>query len=103
MFTVPPSKASEPQNRYQFQVDGKSYDCPKLGYVSGEVLEELVFSSRLGDLAFTVASFDLFGTQDTEAGRAVRSLDEDQFKALRADYFRASGITLGESSASTDS
>jgi hypothetical protein len=102
-FKVPPSKADEPQNRYTFEIDGTTYDVPKLGFIKGDAVEALVEAAQYGNLAWRSACYDLFGEHDTDAGRAVRALESDAFDALQADYFKASNLSLGESSASTDS
>jgi hypothetical protein len=63
-------------------------------------MAEAAFSSVV---VWRAACMGLFGPADSDAGKAVRTLDSDQFDALQADYFKASNIDAGESSASTDS
>lgn len=102
-YQVPKSKASIKQNRFEFSIDGKTYSVPLLKYLSGNKIEEIAAAEDKGGMASIVVSFSIFGDKGTPAGDAVRTLDQDQLGELNDAYMKASGISVGESEASTDS
>lgn len=97
-FEVPASKRSIKQNQFQFKVPGdrKTYSIPKAQYLSiGQVAE---LSQKGGDVQITDL-LDILGQGDAHA--AVRTLDQEQLVALMEAWQADSGLTTGESSAST--
>lgn len=102
-FVVPKSKASIKQNRFEFQIDGTKYDVPLLKYLAGDKIEQIAAAESKGGIAAVAAAYGLFGERGTPAGDAVRHLDQEQLEALTSAYMDASGVSVGESSASTDS
>lgn len=102
-FTVPKSKASIAQNRFSFQIGAKKYSIPLLRYLSGEKIEVISAAEEKGGMAAVAAAYGLFGESGTPAGDAVRQLDQEQLEALTSAYMDASGVSVGESSASTGS
>ena len=102
-FVVPKSKASIKQNQFEFQIDGRKYSVPLMKFIPGAVIEEMAEAQAVGGAAAMAAGFRLFGEKGTPAGDAVRTLDGEQLDALADAYMQASGITAGESSASTGS
>lgn len=97
-FQVPKSKASIRQNRFEFQVEegGKTYDLPLMKYLPVRVIEAMNDTDR----SFG-ALLSAFG--DGEAAEAVRDLDAEQLNALMEAWEEESGITAGESAASSKS
>lgn len=102
-YEVPKSKASIKQNRFEFVIEGKTFDLPLLKFLSGEKIEEIAAAEEKGGMTAVAATYSLFGEAGTPAGDAVRKLDQDQMEALSSAYMEASGISVGESEASTDS
>lgn len=95
MFTVPKSKKSIKQNVFEFCHDGKKYAIPLLKFAPVRAAEEF---ENNRDVAGILAC-----CQSDEARDAVRSMDGDQFGALMEAWGEASGVTSGESVASSDS
>lgn len=102
-FVVPKSKASIKQNRFDFQIGSKKFSVPLLKYIDGEKVDQMAEAEGKGGIAAIAAAYGLFGDPGTPAGIAVRTLDQEQLEALTNAYMEASGVTVGESSASTDS
>lgn len=102
-FVVPKSKASIKQNQFEYQIGAKKFSVPLLKYLSGEKIEAIAAAEEKGGMAAVAAAYGLFGEPGTPAGDAVRQLDQEQLEALTSAYMGASGVTVGESSASTDS
>jgi len=96
VYEVPVSKRSAKQNVFEFKVGQKSYTVPKFAYLSVGVLESF---QEAGDEELT-PFLDAFGTKDTPVGKAVRTLDQEQLKALILAWQSDSGVTVGESEAS---
>src|SRR5689334_20827512 len=104
MYTVPKSKAEDPDQRFEFQIDGVTYTVPKLGYLSGEKARFLREAEESEDATRVLeAKCRLFGEPGTPVGDAVARLEGDQLDGLVEAYQEDSKITAGESSASTDS
>jgi hypothetical protein len=91
-YEVPKSKAGLKANRFEFKIDGKVYSVPLLKNLPIDAAIKL----GEGGLANLVAAFG-------EHEAVVRTLDEEQLDALTDAWAKASGITLGESSASETS
>lgn len=102
-FEVPKSKKDLPENRYEFTIDGETYSVPKLGFLSGEVVDLLAEAENKGGIHDTAAQYAIFGPKGSAEGDAVRTLEREQLLALLEDYQAASRVTVGESPASTDS
>lgn len=95
-FEVPESKASKGQDQFPFTIPGHpgKFSIKKAKYLTigqAEALEAPESASIV---------LDVFGKAGTKQGDAVRSLDQDQFKALVAAWQADSDVTLGESKAS---
>lgn len=101
MFEIPESKALDPKNRFEFMFDGKARSAPLMEFVDIET--EAMFTSAMTgtdqELAYCHALAD--GDAKLEAG--LRRLSRDQLESLTNAYDKASGVTAGESDASTDS
>lgn len=96
-FSVPESKRSIKQNRFEFKVGTKSYSIPKLNYLPVESME-----SFEGDNPTPIRG--LLAACDNDAAKdALRKLDGEQIEALMNAWQEASGVTVGESSASEGS
>lgn len=100
-FAVPESKRSIAQNRFFFSVPGddREFDIPKAKYLTTGQVE--VLSQKGGDVKITDL-LDLFDESE-EAAKAVRTLDAEQLSALMNAWQADSGVTTGESSASSSS
>lgn len=94
-FAVPASKKSKKQNRFEFEHEGEKYDLPLMKYVSAGAIEAFEGGK---DMTGLILAADNERTRD-----AIRSLDGEQMKALMDALMEASGVTVGESGASSDS
>lgn len=94
-YQVPKSKASIKQNRFQFQIPGstKVHELPLLKYLPIGIAARLEESSTLAE------TLEVFG----ETADIVGTLDSEQLEALMAAWRAESGVTEGESPASSDS
>lgn len=98
VYKVPESKKSIGQNMFEFELpDGAVYAIPKAKYLSAGEIEQLAMSPD--DLKITDI-LDLLG-QTEAASAAVRLLDIEQLMGLMTAWQEDSGLTMGESSAST--
>lgn len=99
VYEVPKSKASIAQNRFEFKVpsDRKTYSIPLLKFIRPATAVEIE------PLSWREAVEAIYA--DSYAGESLLAkFDEgEQFEAWLAAYQEASGITLGESKASSDS
>lgn len=96
VFQVPASKKSKGQDRFDFELDGKSYSVKRSKFLSvGE--QEIIGNGGVTEMIDTV-----FGARGTELGDAIRELDEDQYVALIEAYNADSGVTPGESAGSAE-
>lgn len=97
VFQVPESKRSLHQNQFEFQLPGDDtiFRVPKAKYLTSGEVEKL---SDKASIAFTDI-LSIFG-KDEAAALAIRELDTEQLEALMEAYTDASGMSLGESSAS---
>lgn len=103
MFQVPASKSGQKANRFAFKIGDESFDVPKMEFLTGEQIDLICQGDLRGGIHDVAAKYAIFGAADTPVGRAVRTLDQPQLEALLTQYQIESGITVGESAASTDS
>jgi hypothetical protein len=98
VYTVPSSKQSIKQNRFQFQVAGDDtvYDVPKMKYVKPSLLSLIDEQQRSVGVLRVLLEHYHPGLYDSFDGI-------DQVEALYKAWGEASGIQVGESSGSTDS
>lgn len=99
MYEVPASKRSIKQNQFQFKVPGdrKTYSIPKAKYMTiGQVESLQTKGSEVGLMDI----LEILGQGD--AREAVRGLEQEQLMALMDAWQADSGLTVGESSASTE-
>lgn len=101
MFVIPPTKATEPDSRFEFELDGEKRSAPLLEFVDTDVAEAFLLAATVTTqrLAYIRALAD----GDADAETALRRLHADQLAALVDAYDEASGISAGESEASTGS
>jgi hypothetical protein len=97
VFQVPASKSSVKQNRFEFSLPGsaKVYSVPKLEYVKPSLALQFEDATDVG------AARLLFGAYLPEAFGLLE--DVEQLGALMEAWKDASGVTPGESGASTGS
>lgn len=93
VFKVPASKRSIKQNRYEFEVDGKKFELPKMQYIPVGV------AGLLQDEQLNEAFAELADGNDSLRA-ALMHLDAEQVEALFKDWQEESGISAGESPAS---
>ena len=104
MFEVPQSKADAPENRFEFTIDGEKHSVPLMRFLPGSVVELMAAAEdKESYIHLRAAQYAMFGPVGSPAGDAVRTLDAERFEALLEAYQEASGVTVGESSASADS
>jgi len=99
MYQVPESKRSLAQNQFEFTTDGKNkFTVPKVQYLSLEFIEKAQAQGHGIEFVNILAEFGNKAAVD-----AVRKLDGIQLSELAFAWQEAStGVTPGESSASTD-
>lgn len=95
VYEVPESKRSIRQNRFEFKFKGKKYSMPKLKYLPMEAAELMESGQELKGI--------MVALDNDKARDAVRQMDAEQFADLMAALEKASGVSAGESSGSTDS
>lgn len=97
-FAVPASKASIKQNRFEFTLPSDrttKYSMPKLQYLKPSVLN-LLDGKEKNEI--------IVGLLEEYAPGVIDQLESlEQLTALYEAWAEASGISVGESSASTDS
>lgn len=91
-FKVPDSKKSIAQNRFEFEVGDKSYTVPLLKYLPVKAAAAFERGDNVEGI--------LLGCDSEEARNAVLALDGEQFEVLMDEWAKASGVNVGESSAS---
>lgn len=101
VFRIPESEADKPENRFKFAVGDKTFDVPRMGYLSRAALE-IVKREVETDVDLDMVTYDLFAELTGTPG-VVDGLPQDQLRALRDAYREASDITEGESEASSGS
>lgn len=101
-YTVPESKRSLHQNQFEFQVPGDDtiHRIPKMKYLPVGTIEKMALAGKNVTISDLIALFD---GDNAAAAHAVRQLDTEQLQDLTEAWQKDSGITVGESSASTDS
>ncbi|BAU32455.1 hypothetical protein [Microcella alkaliphila] len=101
-FAVPESKRSIRQNQYEFTLPGgkKVYRIPKAKFLPVGIIEKFDGGQKNLSIADVLAMFE---GGDKAALDAIRTLDSEQLQALTKDWQADSGLTVGESEASTDS
>lgn len=95
MFVIPPSRKSSNENRFTFEHDGGTHTVALLQFAP-------VATAEAFEQGHNVAGI-LAACDSDETRAVVRSLDGEQFGALMHAWEVASGVTPGESAASTDS
>lgn len=106
-FSVPESKRSIDQNKFEFDVPdkpGQVFKVPKVKYLPMGAMETL---QGQGNVTLSDV-LDLFareedGPEAVAIRDAVRTLDTEQLQALTEAWQKDSGVQLGESSASSSS
>jgi hypothetical protein len=101
MFVVPATKATDPENRFEFEVDGTAHSAPLLEFISTKVAQ--AFSSARTHADQRTAYIVALADGDAEIEEKLLLLPGDALAGLVDAYDEASGITAGESDASTDS
>lgn len=91
-YQVPKSKASIKQNRFEFEVDGKTYDIPQMKYLSIGSVEAFENEHPIQGL--------IMASDNEDARAALRSLEGDQLEGLMEAWQKESGVSVGESEAS---
>lgn len=101
-FQVPASKASQKQNRFEFQFPGdrKTYSVPLINYLPPWLALKL--KNADADLDEGVIR-ELFDTIAPGMGLFEKFEEAEQFSEWMSAWGRASGVTLGESPASAES
>ena len=99
-YEVPESKRSLKQNQFLFKVPGntKQFTVVKAKFLPVGLIETLSGNDKAVSIKDLL---ELFG--GGEASEAVRGLDSEQLNDLMGAWQKDSGISVGESSASTDS
>lgn len=95
VYEIPTSKASQTEHQFHFQIPGSDtvHTVPLLKYLPIGVAAKLESADSLTETLL------IFG----DAAEAVGGLDSEQFEGLLDAWRAASGITEGESQASSDS
>ena len=101
MFTVPASKATEPEHRFEFEVDGRKHSAPLLEFADTETAASFYAATNEADMRLAYCRALADGDDEVEA--LLLRLKGDQLQALVKAYDEASDIAAGESDASTDS
>lgn len=107
-FVVPASKIpalmEDPENQFEFQLveDGSTHVLPKLGFFPRKTVKHI--AAAVGEKVNSIELFrQLVELHAPDAFEAVDALEEDQAAELADAWFKASEITVGESTASEDS
>ena len=101
MFVVPATKATDPENRFEFELDGVQHSCPLVEFIDTEVTQAFASARTMADQQ--VAYIRALADHDKDVEAKLRRLNADQLEALVDAYDEASGISAPESEASTDS
>ncbi|MCB2411790.1 hypothetical protein LGT39_02865 [Demequina sp. TTPB684] len=99
-FAVPaPKSVTDPDARFEFTMPGskKKWAVPLLKYLPIEIAEKVVVAKQVRDW------MPLFGPPEEPLALAIRGLTTDQVSELVKAWGEASGITVGESAASSNS
>lgn len=95
MFKVPESDSKKPENRFEFELNGKTYSVPKFSFAT---LEAAILFDQGRYAEGVLESID-----DPEVRAIVRALNKDQFQALDEAWSEASRVSPGESEGSAGS
>jgi hypothetical protein len=97
VYEVPTSKASIKQNRFEFKVPGdkKLYSLPLLKYLKPSLVLTVEDDAPVRAMSVILEEY--------APGVYAKFEDGEQVEALFNAYAEASGVDLGESSASVDS
>lgn len=93
-FVVPQSEKDKPENRFEFVIDGETYDVPLLRFAPVE-------AALLFEQGRSIEG--LMECAGAEAGIAMRNLDREQLKDLEEAWVKASRVSPGESDGSAGS
>lgn len=91
-FQVPASKASKGQDRFEFEIDGKTFSVKKAKFMSITRLVELETDG--------MQTLEFFGGDSAAQKAAVGGLVREQFTALVTAWREDSEVTAGEAPAS---
>lgn len=94
-FQVPKSKRHEAASRFEFELDEQTHSIPLLKFMPVESAEAFEAGQNVQAI--------LLACETDAARRAVRSMDGEQFEAFMDAWQEASGVTVGESAASSES
>jgi len=99
MYAVPKSKASLPENRFEFHFppSKKKYSIPLLKFIRP------VIAAEIADMGDAQASRHVLRAYFPDEDLLALFDDQDQFEDWVEAWKKASGIGLGESEASSDS
>jgi len=99
MYAVPKSKASLPENRFEFHFppSKRKYSIPHLKFIRPSLAQEIEPMRELQAVRHIINAY--FPDEDLVA----KFDDQEQFEAWVEAWKKASGIGLGESEASSDS
>lgn len=98
MYQVPESKRSLAQNQFEFTTDGvNKFSIPKLKYLSIDFLETSAKQKHGIEFVNIVAELG-----NKAAVVELRKLDAVQLADLNLAWQEASGVSVGESPASSD-
>ncbi|PZE89940.1 hypothetical protein [Curtobacterium sp. MCBD17_008] len=98
VYEVPTSKASIDQNQWSFKMPGdrKTYKVPKLQFIKPSLMREMDAMNNRIDRVYALLEHYHPGIVDRFEGL-------DQVEAFYTAWAEGSGITTGESSASSES
>lgn len=98
VYEVPKSKASIEQNQWSFKLPGdrKTYKVPKLQFIKPSLMREMDSMTNRIDRVYALLEQYHPGLVDNFDGL-------DQVEAFYTTWAEASGVTTGESSASSES
>jgi hypothetical protein len=98
MFEVPASRASVKQNQFEFKIPGdrKTYSIPKLQFLRPALLRQMDSMKNQVDRVYALI-------ENYHPGLVDKFDDMEQLTALYTAWSEGSGITVGESSASSTS
>lgn len=97
-YTVPDWKKSIDQNIYPVTVGKKTFNLPKASYMTGEQAERMQNAEANGESMYDVLDSIAHGL-----GTALRAVPVKYVMEMVEDWQKDSGITVGESAASSSS
>ncbi|ROS62206.1 hypothetical protein EDF38_1309 [Frigoribacterium sp. PhB160] len=98
VYEVPASKASVDQNVFTFKIPGdrRTHKVPKLRFIKPSLMREMDAQANRIDRVYALLEHYVPGVVDK-----FESLD--QLEALYENWAKESGVSVGESSASSES